>query len=147
MFRPENVEKKENKTVILIIPPVGFDEISIQTFYQKSWERKKMAKRPKKAQKTQVGPEGYVIVAFSDNSEQAKEYEILLKSENIPVVIKQNDEKENESGSIVIMVPEDYLDEANVVIESQDAYDDFYDFVLENEDETNLEEDIFEQEF
>jgi len=106
-----------------------------------------MAKRPRKTQKTRTEPEGYVIAAFADSGEQAKEYETLLKSENIPVAIKQNNEKQNEPGHIMIMVPEDYLDEANVVIESQNAYDDFYDFVLENEDETNLEEDIFEQEF
>ena len=35
---------------------------------------------------------------------------------------------------IAVMVPEDFLDEAHVVIESQDAYDDFSNFALENED-------------
>ena len=33
------------------------------------------------------------------------------------------------------MVPEDYLDEAHVIIESQGAYDDFYDFALEDDED------------
>jgi hypothetical protein len=45
------------------------------------------------------------------------------------------------------MVPEDFLDEAHVVIESQDAYDDFYDFTLEEENEEDFDTDIFEDGF
>jgi hypothetical protein len=36
------------------------------------------------------------------------------------------------------------VDEAHVVIESQDAYDDFYDLGIEDESEDDLEGDIFE---
>jgi hypothetical protein len=35
-------------------------------------------------------------------------------------------------------------DEAHVVIESQDAYDDFYDLGLDSDNEDDLEGDIFE---
>ena len=42
------------------------------------------------------------------------------------------------------MVPEDFLDEAHVIIESQNAYDDFYDFAIEDED---FASDLFEDEF
>jgi len=45
------------------------------------------------------------------------------------------------------MVPEEFLDEAHVVIESQDAYDDFYDLALEDEEETDFDSDLFEEDF
>jgi hypothetical protein len=45
------------------------------------------------------------------------------------------------------MVPEEFLDEAHVVIESQDAYDDFYDLALEDTDANEFDSDIFDEEF
>jgi hypothetical protein len=44
------------------------------------------------------------------------------------------------------MVPEDFLDEAHVIIESQHAYDDFYDYALE-EDDGDFDDDFFEDDF
>jgi len=46
-----------------------------------------------------------------------------------------------------VMVPEDYLDEAHVIIESQNAYDDFYDFALEDQEEEDFDSQLFEDEF
>jgi hypothetical protein len=45
------------------------------------------------------------------------------------------------------MVPEEFLDEAHVVIESQDAYDDFYDFSLDDEEDSSddFDPDVFEE--
>jgi hypothetical protein len=42
------------------------------------------------------------------------------------------------------MAPEEMADEAHVIIESQDAYDDFGDFGLDDENEDELEGDYFE---
>ena len=47
---------------------------------------------------------------------------------------------------IAVMVPEDSLDEAHVVIESQDAYDDFYDLALEDEEDNDFDSGLFEDE-
>jgi len=44
------------------------------------------------------------------------------------------------------MVAEEFLDEAHVIIESQQAYDDFYDFAIE-EDEGDFDDDFFEDEY
>ena len=52
-----------------------------------------------------------------------------------------------DSKAIAVMVPEDSLDEAHVVIESQDAYDDFYDFALEEEIDDDFDSDLFEDDF
>ena len=103
-----------------------------------------MAKRPKKSQKSQTNLQELVIVTFAEDMEQAKEYETLLEANGIPATIKEHSEESADSKGIAVMVPEDYLDEAHVIIESQDAYDDFYDFALENEDEGDFDSELFE---
>jgi hypothetical protein len=42
------------------------------------------------------------------------------------------------------MVPEDFLDEAHVVIESQDAYDDFCDFTMDEDDDLDFDSDLLD---
>ena len=103
-----------------------------------------MAEDYKKVPKAQVGE--MVIVAFAEDMEQAKEYEALLKNNDIPVMIKEH-KGAKESNEITVMVPEDYLDEAHVVIEeSQDAYEDYYDSGLDDDDD-EFDSDSFEDEF
>ena len=104
-----------------------------------------MAKRSRKNQEIQHKLEDMVVVTFTQDLEQAKDYETLLKNNDIPAMIKEQNEQSEESRGIAIMVPEDYLDEAHVVIESQDAYDDFYDFTVED-DEDELDEEFYEGE-
>ncbi len=107
-----------------------------------------MAKRPQKSRKSRTNLPELIVVTFAEDMEQAKEYETLLAANGIPVVIKeQGEESPDTTKGIAIMVPEDHIDEAHVVIESQDAYDDFYDFALEDEDESNLDNEIFEDDF
>jgi len=108
-----------------------------------------MAKRSRKSQKAQADQlQGFVVVALTKDMEQAKEYETMLKVNDIPVIIKEQEEDSIGARDIAVMVPEESLDEAHVIIESQDAYDDFYDFALEDEDEMNNEfdNDFFEDE-
>lgn len=107
-----------------------------------------MAKRSPKTQRSQTKPQEFVVVAFAEDLEQAREYETLLKNNDIPAMIREQQEESMEAGGIVVMVPEDYLDEAHVVIESQNAYDDFYDFALEeDEDNADFGDDFFDDEF
>ena len=107
-----------------------------------------MAKRSKKTPKTQSNLEGLVVAALTKDMEQAREYETLLKVNDIPVTIIEQDEQPTETKDIAVMVPEECLDEAHVIIESQDAYDDFYDFASEeNEDFGDLDGPFFEDEF
>jgi hypothetical protein len=106
-----------------------------------------MAKRSKKGQKSQAKLEGYVVVAFAEDMEQATEYKSLLEANDISAIIAEHDEHVIGSKEIAVMVPEEYLDEAHVIIESQHAYDDFYDFALEGEDDGDFDDDFFEDEF
>ncbi len=105
-----------------------------------------MAKRSQKAQKSQPELQEFVVVSFAKDLEQARDYETLLKTNDIPAIIKEQGEQSINAKGIAVMVPEQFLDEAHVVIESQDAYDDFYDFALEDEDNDDFDSDLFEDE-
>jgi hypothetical protein len=106
-----------------------------------------MAKRSQRTQKSQTKLQELVTVAFAEDTEQAREYEALLKSNDIPTIVKEQTGPSKNDKAIVVMVPEEFLDEAHVVIESQDAYDDFYDFALEDEDNENFDDDLFDDDF
>jgi len=104
-----------------------------------------MAKHSPKGRKPQTKVQELVTVAFADSADQAKDYETILESNDIPVIIKEQDEQEANGKVIAVMVPGDFLDEAHVVIESQDAYDDFYDLSLEDEDEGDFDSVLFDE--
>ena len=106
-----------------------------------------MAKHSPKGRKAQTKVQELVTVVFADSVDQAKDYETILESNDIPVIIKEQDEQEANGKVIAVMVPGDFLDEAHVVIESQDAYDDFYDLALEDEDEGDIDSDLFDEAF
>jgi len=106
-----------------------------------------MAKRPKKTKKSQAKVEELVIAAYAEDWEQAKDYETLLKNNDIPATIKEQDEQSTGVKSIAVMVPEDSIDEAHIIIESQNAYDDFYDFAVEDKDNDEFDSDVFENDF
>ncbi len=59
-------------------------------------------------------------------------------------MVKQQQDEFTESKRFVVMTPEEMADEAHVIIESQNAYDDFYDSGLDDENEDDPEGDIFE---
>lgn len=106
-----------------------------------------MAKRSKKDHKSQAKVEGYVVVAFAEDMEQAKEYKSLLEANDIPATISEHDEQAISSGEIAVMVSEEFIDEAHVVIESQNVYDDFYDFAMEEDDEGDFDDDLLDDDF
>jgi len=84
----------------------------------------------------------YVPVMVLDDIVQANDYRQLLEENDIAVVIEQDDSSE----SVSVMVPEECLDEAHVVIEAQDAYDDFYDLALD-EDADDFDDGFLDEDF
>ncbi len=106
-----------------------------------------MSKHSKKGHKSHAKLEGYVVVAFSEDMDQAREYKTLLQSNDIPATIVEQDEHVAGSKEIAVMVSEEFLDEAHVIVESQHAYDDFYDFAMDDEDEGGFDDDFFEDDF
>lgn len=105
-----------------------------------------MTKRMDKNGSGQAKVKDLVVVTLLGDMEQAREYETLLRLNDIPALVKEQLDPTGENRGFAIMVPEDFLDEAHVVIESQDAYDDFYDFALDDEDDVDFDADIFDDE-
>jgi len=106
-----------------------------------------MNKHPRKSSKGHMKVTDLVVVAFLDDMDQAREYETLLRLNDIPAVIKEQLDPGGEEKAIAIMVPEDYLDEAHVVIESQDAYDDLCDFTMDEDEDLDFDADSFDDEY
>ena len=76
--------------------------------------------------KTDAAQQDYAIVCFLEDAEQANDYVALLEANDVPAVVQQPG-KESDEESFVVLVPEEYVDEAHVVIESQSSYDEFGD--------------------
>jgi hypothetical protein len=93
--------------------------------------------------RSQAKVKDMVVVTYVDDMDQAREYETLLRLNDIPAAIKEP-LGTDDTGGIALMVPEDFLDEAHVVIESQDAYDDFYDLAIDEEDDADFDADVFD---
>jgi hypothetical protein len=106
-----------------------------------------MAKRSKKGHRSQAKMQGYVVVTFAEDLEQAREYKTLLEVNDVSAIINKQEEQSLGSKEIAVMVPEDFLDEAHVIIESQHAYDDFYDYTLEDEEDDDFDDELFEEDF
>ena len=108
-----------------------------------------MSRRSKKVHKSHVNLEGYVVVLFAEDTGQALEYKHLLDNNDIPVIINEQERMDDDvrKNEIAVMVPEEYIDEAHVVIESQQAYDDFYDYTMEDDMDEDFDADFFDDEF
>ena len=81
-----------------------------------------MSKRSKKGHRSPANLQGYVVVAFAEDLEQAREYKTLLEVNDVAAIISERQDPSVGSKEIAVMVPEDCLDEAHVIIESQQAY-------------------------
>ena len=106
-----------------------------------------MGKHTKKQRKTRTNLHEFVIVTSTNDVYQAKDYATLLKTSDIPVNLTEQHDHETEITTIAVMVPEDFLDEAHVIIESQNAYDDFYDLTIDDDIDSDYDANIFEDDF
>ena len=70
----------------------------------------------------------YVTVAFAEDLDLAREYEQLLAEHGITAVVKnQSRVQDSDFSGIAVMVPEECLDEAYVLIRDEASFDDFFD--------------------
>lgn len=97
-------------------------------------------------EKGQAKVKDLVVLASLSDVDQAREYETILRLNDIPAVVKEHVGPGGEDKGVDVLVPEEYLDEAHVVIESQDAYDDFYDYALDDEDDLDFDPDYLDDE-
>ena len=105
-----------------------------------------MAKLYRENYETKTEPQNYVAVVLTSNRKQAKDYEAVLKTNDIPTIIQDQDESTEGDPDLAVMVPKDYLEEAQLVIESQDAEDDIYD-PLWDDDDDNFDDEFPDNDF
>jgi len=106
-----------------------------------------MAKRSKKSDKSQAKLQGYVVVAFAEDWEQARQYESLLKANDIPTAIEEHHDASIGADEIAVMVPDEHLDEAHVIIESQDSYEDLYEMPEGGQQDHDFDGEFYEEEY
>jgi hypothetical protein len=107
-----------------------------------------MPRRSRKAQKSHTKLQELVTVFLADDIEQAKEFETLLKSNDIPAMVRHRHDESGLEMRFAVLVPEESADEAHVIIESQDTYDDLYDFDLEEQgEESEFDDDVFDDNY
>ena len=83
----------------------------------------------------------YVTVAFAEDLDLARQYEKLLAEHEIPAVVKsQSRLHEEDAPGIAVMVPEEFLDEAYVLISEEASYDDFFDAAFGQQGNENLDD-------
>ncbi len=87
----------------------------------------------RKTRKRTTDLKDYVTVAFAEDLDLARQYGRLLAEQDIPSVIKNlgKAQQDGQSG-IAVMVPEEFLDEAYVLISEEASYDDFFDAAFED---------------
>ena len=101
----------------------------------------------RQTKRKKVKTEELVTVAQTRDEEEAREYETLLVNDNIPAQVNIHEDVDTSQETCSVLVPERCVDEAFVVIESQDAYDDFYDMALDDEDDYGSGLDLVDEDF
>ena len=104
-----------------------------------------MAKFYKKSDETEADTHDLVTITFVEDWEQAKDFEAMLKANDIPAALQEQEASEVSRQGYAVMVPSDFLEEARVMIELQNAEDAFYDLMFEEEDNYDSEhfDDVF----
>jgi hypothetical protein len=90
-----------------------------------------------------------VTIAFAEDIDLAKQYKQLLLDNEIPAAIQSCSSNESEYKGIPVMVPEDYIDEAHMLIEAQSSMGDFYNeaFSEDDHDDIGYEPEFYDDEF
>ena len=88
----------------------------------------------------------YVVVCFMEDAGQANDCRVLLESNDIPALVQEQQASSDEN-TYALMVPEEFLDEAHVLLESQSSYDDFCDFALDEDEIDDFDTDVYNEEY
>ncbi len=80
-------------------------------------------------------------VASDADMDIARQYKKILTENDIPVAIKIQRDTPT-FNSVAVMVPEDFLDEAHMLIESQSSHDSFYDLSFNDDNIDHLDDPI-----
>jgi hypothetical protein len=87
--------------------------------------------------------QGYQLCAFTESLEEARQFRVLLRENSISSLIKRKTLSGNIPG-YGIFVPEDDIDEAQVILESHSAYSDFYEITFDDEPRRMVDESEYD---
>ncbi len=104
-----------------------------------------MAKSKKKNQSSTSTLTELVTVAFAEDKELAAQYKQLLNDNDIPAAVKTKSGDVPGYDGIAVMVSEEYLDEAHVIIESQSSIGDFYELAFGEDNYADPDEEFYGQ--
>ncbi len=90
--------------------------------------------------------EDYVTIAIAEDIDLANEYRDILVKHDIPAVTATQRSYSSAVLGTAVMVPENYLEQAQEIIESQQNFDNFLDDAFNDPDNWNNEADIDELE-
>jgi hypothetical protein len=103
--------------------------------------RKAMPHRRKKKLDDPTVLSDFVTIAYAEDLDLAQQYKKLLNNCNIPAAIKDHPDPESPFPGVAVMVPEDYIDEAHSLIESEGSFPDFYDMIADKPQSLSEDED------
>jgi hypothetical protein len=105
-----------------------------------------MSNRKKKKSGSGTALKEMVTIAFAEDVDLAKQYKQLLLDNEIPAAIQSRSSNESEYKGIPVMVPEDYIDEAHMLIEAQNSMGDFYNaaFIEDDQDDVGYDPEFYE---
>lgn len=100
-----------------------------------------MPHRRKKKLDDPMALSDFVTIAYAEDIDLAQQYKKLLNNCNIPAAIKDPPDPESPFPGVAVMVPEDYIDEAHSLIESEGFFPDFYDMIADKPQSPSEDED------
>ena len=103
-----------------------------------------MANRKKNTNNSGTALKSFVTVAFAEDIDLANQYKDLLNESDIPAAVKTRPDPEVSFQGIAVMVPEDYLDEAHVIIANQSSMGDFYDLAFSEDDYDDTDKGFYD---
>ena len=106
-----------------------------------------MPSRKNKKTEPRTALKEMVTIAFAEDVDLAKQYKQLLLDNDIPAAIKARGNYESEYKGVPVMVPEDYIDEAHLLIESRDSMGDFYNMAFSEDapDDIDYEPEYYDE--
>lgn len=104
-------------------------------------ENEAMPHRRKKKLDDPTALSDFVTIAYAEDLDLARQYKKLLNNCNIPAAIKDHPDPESPFPGVAVMVPEDYIDEAHSLIESEGSFPDFYDMIADKPQPPSEDED------
>ena len=105
-----------------------------------------MGSKSRKKQGVQSCFQDFVTVAFAEDMELARQYKDMLAESNIPAAIKSQNDSSSGFPGIAVMVAEEHLDEAHVLIESYSSHDSFYNFGFQEDEYDDEDPDLYDDE-